>query len=244
MNWGFHAGIPWISQFHAYVMISFCSSFCHHVSCWVIILSLHELYSVLQEPQRLYLHRLYLYCAHGLSPASSETAQHPWESGLNTAICQIHFCGNHYTKKLFQAYIWPYLSAVLSKPLSASVWRKLVAICHQQLTSMTLGPEMGWVRLSGGNSTSLSPFSHHFPWLRCHGVVAYATQNNNVILGKLCNELLSLVHQAPYMLFAGMLTNWILQVCHWWKTQKFTFYQTTWYTSMAWVKGIVMHDHY
>lgn len=89
-----------------------------------------------------------------------------------------------------------------------------MATCHQQLTRMTLCPETGQVRLSEDNSASLSPFSHHLPWLGCHGVVAYATQNNNVILGELCDELLPLVHQAPYMLIAGMLTNWSLQGCH------------------------------
>jgi len=103
------------------------------------------------------------------------------------------------------AYIWPYFLAVLSKPLSPYVWWRLVATCHQQLTSMTLCPEKGQVRLSGDNSASLSPFSHHL-WPGCHGVVAYTTQNNIVILGELCNELLSLLHQAPYMLIVVMLT--------------------------------------
>lgn len=183
------------------------------------------------------------YCARGLSPASRETTPHPWESGLNTVTRQIH---SWVTTKLksYSRRTFSLICQQFFQNLSASVWRRVVAICHQQLTSMTLGPETGWVRLSEGNSTSLSPFSHRFPWLRCHGVVAYATQNNNVILGKLCNELLSLVHQAPYMLIAGMLTNWSLQVCHWWKTQKFAFYQTTSYTSMASVKGIDMHDQY
>lgn len=161
------------------------------------------------------------YCGHK-TPASTERAQHPWESGLNIAIGQICSWSNHWTKKLVQASIWPYSSAVLSKALSP-VWWKLVATCHQQLTSMTLCPETGRVRLSGDNSTPLSPFSHHLPWPGCHGVVAYARQNINVILGELCNELLFLVHQAPYMLIAGML-NWSLQACHWWKTSEFGFF--------------------
>lgn len=96
------------------------------------------------------------------SPASTERTQHPWESGLNIAIGQICSWSNHWTKKLVQAYIWPYLSAVLSKALYP-VWWRLVATCHQQLTSMTLCPETGWVRLSRHNSAPLSPFSHHLP---------------------------------------------------------------------------------
>lgn len=36
--------------------------------------------------------------------------------------------------------------------------------------------------------------------------MAYATQNNKVILGELCDELLSLVHQVPYILIARVLT--------------------------------------
>lgn len=81
-----------------------------------------------------------------------------------------------------------------------------MATCHQQLTNMTLCPETGRVRLSGDNSASLSLFSHHLSWLGCHGVTAYATQNNNVILGELCNELQSSVYQALYMLTVGMPT--------------------------------------
>lgn len=232
MNWGFHAGIPWISQFHAFIIISF--SVILLPSCQllgVIILFLLEPYSILQEPRRLYLHwwvRSALSCLQRNSTASLRK----WFKHSHRPNPLLWWPLNE--KVIPGIHLALFVSSSFKTSLG-SVWRKLVAVCHQQLTSMTLGPEMGWVRLSEGNSTSLSPFSHHFPWLCCHGVVAYATQNNNVILGKLCNEVLSLVHQAPYMLIAGMLTNWSLQVCHWWKTQKFTFYQTTWYTSMAWV---------